>query len=397
VRFCLLPFLSVLLLALPARSATVLVLQFHNNSTYSDLDWVGESIAETLITEFGVANEIVLNRASRAEAIRRLSLRPNANYTKATLIRLGETLDADYICFGNFELDPAAGDAQLKDSSIRISAQFIDLRKMHFGPELSEAGKISELSRLEEHLAYESLVYLEPHAALKLDDFISPRKTIRLDAEESYVRGLLSGNKEQKQKWFLQASAVDPKFQGPAFELGKLALDQKQYAQAMDWFGRIAAGDPNYTEARFKMGLAAYGTGEYARAADYFREVVKTFPLSEVYNNLGAAEDALNQPNAADDFRHALESDPNNPAYLFNLGLTLLKSGAFEEAAKRFQQVADKNPADTEAHALLDQARGHESSPQTGTEKAPLDRLKGSFNETAFRQLKAMLQPSSGR
>ncbi len=391
MQLCLFGFLCFFLAVVPARSATVLVLQFHNTSKYSDLDWVGESIAETLITEFGAANEIVLNRTSRAEAMHRLSLRPHADYTKATLIRLGQTLDADYVCFGNFEMELPAGDPELKNSSIRISAQFIDLRKMHDGPELSEAGKISELSRLEEHLAYESLVYLEPHAPLKLDDFISTRKIVHLDAEESYVRGLLSANKDQKQKWFLQASALDPKFQGPAFELGKLALEQKQYAQAMDWFGRIAAGDPNYTETRFKMGLAAYGVGEYAKAAGYFREVVKTYPLSEIYNNLGASEDALNQPGAADDFRRALESEPNNPAYLFNIGLSLLKSGSFDEAAKRFQQLLDKDPADNEARTLLEQARSH----GTLVQKVPMDRLKNSFNETAFRQLRAMLQPGS--
>ena len=393
MRLRLLALLFLLLTTVPARSATVLVLEFHNNSKYSDLDWVGESIAETLMTEFGAANEIVLNRASRAEAMRRLSLRPDADYTKATLIRLGETLDSDYVCFGNFEIDLSGDDTQLKDSSIRISAQFIDLRKMHDGPELSEAGKISELSRLEEHLAYESLTYLEPHTSLKLDDFISARKAVRLDAEESYVRGLLSTNKEQKQKWFLQASTLDPKFQGPAFELGRLALEQKQYAQAMEWLRRIAPGDPNYIGARFKMGLAAYGAGQYANAADYFREVVKTYPLSEVYNNLGAAEDALNQPGAADDFRRALESEPNNSTYLFNLGLALFKGNSFDEAAKRFQLLAGKDPADSEAHTLLEQARSHEALSQ----KSPLDRLKNSFNETAFRQLKAMLQPADSR
>lgn len=390
----LLAFFSFLLLAVePARSATILVLQFHNNSKFSDLDWVGESIAETLMTEFGAANEIVLKRASRAEAMRRLSLRTDADYTKATLIRLGETLAADYVCFGNFEIELPAGDAQLKDSSIRISAQFIDLRKMHDGPALSETGKISELSRLKEHLAYESLHYLEPGKALNLDDFISSAKTVRLDAEESYVRGLLSPNKEQKQKWFLQASALDAKFQGPAFELGKLSLEQKQYTQAMEWLRRIEPGDPNYTEAHFKMGLAAYGAGEYAKAAEYFREVVKAYPLSEVYNNLGAAENALGQPQAADDFRHALESEPNNSTYLFNLGLALLKSGSFDESARRFQQLLERDPADTESHALAEQARRHEAL----SSKAPLDRLKSSFNETAFRQLKAMLQPANSR
>ena len=363
---------------------------FHNNSQFADLNWVGESIAETLLTEFGAANQIVLSRAVRAEAMHRLSLRPDGDYTKATLIRIGQTVDADYICFGSFDITLPPESTQPKDSSIRITAQSIDLRKMHDGTELSETGKLTELARLEEHLAFESLKYLAPHAELRLDDFLSPQKLFRLDAEESYIRGLMSSNKEQKQKWFLQAAALDSKFPGPAYELGRSALEQKQYAQAIDWLRRIQPANPNYIEARFRMGLAAYGAGDYASAVLYFREVAKTYPLSEVYNNLGAAESQLNQPAAIDDFRRALESDSANAGYLFNLGLALLKANSYEEAAKRFQQVAAHDPNDGEARALLERARRREAF-AAGT-APPAQRLKTSFNETAFRQLKAMLQ-----
>ena len=388
----LLAFLCLWLAAAPAYSATVLVLQFHNGSAHSDLDWVGESVAETLMSEFGNANVIVMDRAAREEALQRLSLRAGADYTKATLIRLGQTLNVDYVCFGDFSIDLPPNTSQIKDGSIRISARFIDLRKMHDGPELSETGKLTELSRLEEHLAYESLLYLEPHATLKLDNFMSPQKTVRLDAEESYVRGLLSTNKEQKQKWFLQAATLDNRFAGPVFELGKLALEQKQYAKAQDWLRRVPSADANYTEARFKMGLAAYGGSEYAKAADSFREVAKTFPLSEVYNDLGAAENELGQPAAVADFRRALDSDPRNPVYLFNLGIALLKAGLYEQAVAPLQQVADKEPDDAEARSAVEHARRREPFPAGS--KMPAERLKTSFNDTAFRQLKAMLQPA---
>ena len=77
----LLTFLGVCLFSVaPAFPATVLVLQVRNNSQYADLNWIGESIAETLMTEFAAANQIVVDRSSRAEAIRRLSLRPDASF-----------------------------------------------------------------------------------------------------------------------------------------------------------------------------------------------------------------------------------------------------------------------------------------------------------------------------
>lgn len=356
------------------------------------MNWVGESVAETVMSELAAANQIVLDRSARAEGVRRLNLREGADYTKATIFHLGQALDADYICFGSFTIGLTPGDAALKNSSIRISAQFIDLRKMHDGPELSEAGKLAELSRLEEHLAFESLRYLEPHGTAKLEDFLSPRKTVRLDAQESYVRGLLSGNKDQRQKWFAQAVALDSHFAGPAFELGKLALEQKQYPQALNWFRRITPQDPNYPEARFKMGLAAYAAGDYNGAASYFREVSTLYPLSEVYNDLAVAEAQLNMPAAPDDFRRALEGDPHSSAYLFNLGYLQLKAAAYADAAKKFDEVLQHSD-DAEARTLLD--RANRRTAFGPGDKLPVLRLKTSFDETAFRQLKAMLQPKS--
>lgn len=388
----LLLFASGFLFPAIARPATVLVLQFHNDSEYSDLNWVGESIAETLRNEFGAANQIVLGRDARAEGMRRLSLRPDANFTKATLIRLGQTLDADYIGYGSYEITLPAGDTQLKDSSVQVSAHYIDLRKMHDGPELSEAGKLSELSRFEEHLAWESLKYLAPAGNLPLDRFMAPEKLIRLDAEESYIRGLMSSNPEQQQKWFAQAAALQPQFSSPAYELGKLALERKEYRQAISWFQRIQPDNPRYPEARFKMGLGAFGTADYSAAAAYFRELVKSFPLSEVYNNLGAAESELGLAVAIDDFRHALDADQNDPVYLFNLGAALLQNNFYDESAKRLQAVLDRDPDDAGARSLLDRAQRRETNP-AGTKSLAPQRLKQNFDETAFRQLKAMLQP----
>jgi tetratricopeptide (TPR) repeat protein len=391
VRLFALLSLIAILSATPALPATVLVLQFQNHSQYPDLNWVGESVAETLSNEYAEANEIVLDRFARADAMRRLSLRPGATFTKATLIRLGQTLDADYLCYGTYDANLPDGASELKDSSVQLSARFLDLRHMHDGPEASETGKLAELSHLEEHLAFTTLKYLEPKANLALDPFMAPDKLIRVDAVESYVRGLLSSNGDQQQKWFLQAAALDPNYSSPAFELGRLALQKKDYAQALAWFQHVRAKDPHYLEARFKMGLAAFGAADYTAAANDFREVLKTYPLNEVYNNLGAAELELNQPTALGDLHRAADGDPNDPTYLFNLGAGLLKNSQFDEAAKALQQVLDRKPADADAAALLERAENHQPAAKPDIP----ERLKPNLDATAFRQLKAMLQPKS--
>jgi tetratricopeptide (TPR) repeat protein len=387
-----LSFAAVLATVFPAQSATVLVLRFHNESQYSDLNWVGESISGTLEQEYGEAGEIALDRDARSEGMRRLSLRPDADFTKATMIRLGQSLDAEYLVFGTYDVKLSPGSSELKDSSIQLTAHFIDLRKLHNGPDISEAGKLADLSRFKEHLAWESLKYLDPKSAPPLDRFMNARKLTRLDAEESYTRGLLSTDKDQRQKWFLLAANLDSAFVAPAYELGKLYLDRKDYRQSMHWLLRIPATDPRYPEARFYMGLSAYGAADFASAASYFREILKIMPLNEVYNNLAAAEDQLNQSAALDDFRRALAGDPNDPVYLFNLGAALLRKNSFDEAAKRLDAASDAVPADKEVQELLARAQDRQASPAGSKPLAPA-RLKLKLDTIAFRQLKAMLEP----
>ena len=378
-----------------APPATVLVVQFHNKSQYQDLNWVGEGVAETLRSEFAAANQIVYDRDSRAEAMRRLSLQPDADFTKATLIRLGQALDANYLCYGSYNVILPASRSQLKDSSVQISAHLIDLKKLHDRPDVLEAGALSELSRLQEHLAWQLLKYLQPGVNLPAEQFLAPQKLTRVDAEESYVRGLLSLNKVQQQKWFMQAAALDPHFTSPVFELGKLALERKDYRQALHWFQQILPNDPCYLEARFKMGLSAYGTADYISSANYFREVLKRLPMNEVYNNLGAAELHTNSAAAIEDLRHALNGDHADPIYLFNIGIALLKTNDFDGASKHLQAVVDHNPNDEEARTLLDRAR-HREFPPPSDDSLTAGRLKSTFDQAAFRQLKAMLQPKGG-
>ncbi len=386
----------LLLAVLPAQSATVLILRFHNASTMPDLSWVGESISEVLVSELSSTDLIVVNRDTRSEAMKRLSLRAEADFTKATIIRLGQAVGADYVIYGDYNMTPASTAANaakdVRTSSLDINSRILDLGHFHDGPDASEAGKLADLTRLEEHLAWQNIKFLDPTANPKVEDFLTPQKMIRVEAQESYVRGLLSTNKEQQQKWFMQAVNVDPHFVSPSMELGKLLLEKKEYRGALQAFQKVPESDSRYAEARFRMGICAYDASDFNAAAGYFREVAKTVPLNEVFNNLGAAEAALNQPAALDDFRKAFDGDPNDAIYAFNLGLALLRQNQFEEAAKHLTDAADHDTTDEDAETALTLAE--DKTPFVPGVKTPVAvRLKSNFDLTAYRELKAMLTP----
>ena len=79
--------------------------------------------------------------------------------------------------------------------------------------------------------------------------------------------------------------------------------------------------------------------------------------------------------------------------YQFNVGYALWKEGNFHGAAQHFHTVLDHEPADVEAALLL--ARGEKSSgPRPGDPRTDgLERLKTNYEESAYWQLKAVLQP----
>jgi tetratricopeptide (TPR) repeat protein len=391
-----LPLLLLLasLVAVRAQSATLLILPFQNNSTYEDLNWIGKSVAETLYTELGSRGQIVLDRPALREGLRRLTLRPDARFTKATIIKLGQTMGADYVIYGEYDIHLTAGETQLRKSDISVTSRLIDLRKFREGQAVSESANLAELSRIEEHLSFMYASTLQPDAGYKPDQFISADKLIRLDAKESYIRGLISTSTDQKIKWFEQAASLNTAYASPAFELGKLYLQRKDYKQASDWLAKVPAGHPSYMEARFKLGLSAFGAGDYASAEKYFKEVSQTIPLSEVFNNLGAAENRLNQAVAVDNFRRAAEGDPADVTYAFNLGLALYKVGKYDEASDYLKTVLQKTPQDREAEGLLARSEQREAYALSNGRPPGVERIKENFDETAFKELKAMLQPS---
>src|ERR1700704_5727519 len=89
-----------------ARADTVLVLPFFNLSNSANLDWIGESIAETIRESLAAQGVLALSREDRQEAFRRLSIRPYALLTHASVIKLGESLDAGQVVFGQYSLSP---------------------------------------------------------------------------------------------------------------------------------------------------------------------------------------------------------------------------------------------------------------------------------------------------
>jgi tetratricopeptide (TPR) repeat protein len=389
---------AMFLCAALVRADSVLVVPFFNHSHNSSLDWIGESIAESVQDSLASEGVLVLNRDERLEGYRRLSLRPGAQLTHASIIKLGIALDASEVIYGSFEVAPATGPVApganpAAKASLRITARVLTLKHAGLGPEFGEAGALEDLASLEVHLGWQSLTQIAPQSAPSESDFRQARPPVRIDAVENYVRGLLAANPDQRQHYFMQAARLDEHFSQPCFQLGKSYWSHKEYKLAAGWFSRVSRSDQHYLEAQFFLGLCRFDTGDFAAAETAFQTVAASVPLNEVFNNLGAAQARRGSLEAAiASFKKAVDGDSSDPDYQFNLGYAFWRSGEFSSAAERFRAALEREPNDLEASTMLARAiQGDGAHPADSKLETRL-RLKEDYEEGAYRQLQAELK-----
>lgn len=373
-----------------AVAETYLILPFFNTTNNASLDWIGESLAEGVREALAGEGLIVLDRSDRQEAYKRLSMRPNAPLTKASIIVLGEALDAEQVVSGTFELLPAEA-ASKSRGSLRITAQILDLRKMARGPEYMEIGALEDLAKLQTHLAWQTLQFVIPKSSPSEEEFKNRKPVIRVDALENYIRGLLATTSEQKLRLLTQAVRLEPAYSQANFSLGKLYWGKQNYKLASEALAKVSRTDDHYFEASFYLGLCRYRMNDFAGAQQAFQLVADVFPLNEVLNNLGAAQSRRSVATASDNFQKALDGDSADPDYQFNVGYALYKQGNLQAAAERFRAVLDRTPEDVEAMTML--GRCLKPTRAADPKAEGLERLKEAYEETAYRQLKAMLEP----
>jgi tetratricopeptide (TPR) repeat protein len=384
--------LVLLLFAGALRAETALVLPFFNHSKTPNLDWIGESIAESVRDTLASRGLLVLGREDRLEAYRRLSLRPGAELTHASILKIGVAVDAAKMIYGSYEFIPAEAGITQSKGSLRITARVLDVKGSRQGREFSEVGALEDLGRLQNHLGWQALSALNPKTAPSEGEFMSARPPVRLDAVESYVRGLLAVSAEQRHRYFTQAARLDEHYSQPCFQLGMTYWEQKDYRVAAGWLERVARNDPHFLEAQFFLALSKYATGDWNAAEQSFKTVVAAVPLNEAINNLGVAQvqrgDYLA---AAANFRKALEGDDADPDYHFNLGAAMWRAAQYDAAVESFRAAVARKSDDAEATQMLGRALKRQGPRPGETRQEGKPRLKTNYEEQAYRQLQAEL------
>jgi tetratricopeptide (TPR) repeat protein len=369
----------------PAIPKTVLIVPFENLSKAPGIEWIGESFPEVLSQRMAVPGWIIGSREERQRAFDRAGLPADLHPSRATLYRIAEQLDKDYVVLGGYNFD---------GQMFTATAQLLDVRRARLSSGLEREGPLPQLVTVQTELAWELLRQLDPTFPVSRETFLASAP-IRLDALEHYVRGVLAASAADKVTHFREALRLNPNYMEAAFGLAQAYFAQRQYGQAAAACQQIPPGHELGGEAQFLLGLSDYYLGLYAEAETAFTSLLERIPLPEVYNNLGVVEARRGNKTALEQFRKAADLDPQNTDYTFNVALTLYRRGDGAGSARQLRDLLAANPDDVEASSLLEIAAT--AAPKTAetpkaAPKLPRERMRQSFDEAAFRQIALQLQ-----
>jgi Tfp pilus assembly protein PilF len=393
---------------LPAQ--TYLSAPFASRSPDAQIEWIGESVSETIRESMVAFRVPVVSRETRIEATKKLSLRSSGPLSLAALIKISQGSAAARLIHGEVQFTPAppappvapaeAGQplANISDppqpigpkppdvpppsrGTLRLTARILEVGRAAQLAEFTESGPLEDITTVESNLAWRVLKFAAPNTfTVTRRDFRKRRPAVKLVALESYVRGLMAPTAQAQHRYFTQAARLDSTFSHPCYYLGRMHYDNENYREAAQWLSRVTEESPYFVHAQFMLGLSRFELSDFDAARRAFEAVVPRLPTPELWNNLAAAQARLNMPEAADNFRRALDSAPEDPDYHFNVGFMLWKKADFAAAAQQFRATLDRSADDEDAIYLLGRCL-KQSGPRAGDLRTEgLERLKDSYD-----------------
>ena len=364
--------------AAPA-SRILLVLPFDNRSGQGNLEWVREAAAEIVSSRLTSAGYAPMSRADRLYALDHLGLPQGFQPSRASSLKLAQTLDADCIIVGDYLTD---------GSDIVAEARIVDVPHLRMGPLVSAQGEMRNMIAVFDSLAWKLARQLDPSFSVAEETFVAAGAGLRLDAFEQYIRGITEPDQSERLRHLKSAVQLSPQLSQAWMALGREYFVNQEYDQAATAFSRVQHNEADALEAGFYRGLSLLYSGSYAGAQKAFADVALVLPLAEVLNNEGVAisrrgADGLGQ------FRQAEAADPNAADYHFNIAVTLKRRGDAAGAQAELTQALRMRPTDTEAQALQRSWSGQASPDDANPE--PLERIERRFDAVAFRQAAAMM------
>ena len=363
----------------------LLVLPFDNRTGQPSLEWMREAAAVVLSTRFASAGFEPTRRADRIYALDHLGLPQGFQPSRASALKLAQTLDADSIVVGSYTTD---------GTGIVAEASLVDVPDLRMMPTVSARGEMRNVVSVFGDLAWKLTRQLDPAFSVAEQTFAAEGNDVPVTAFEQYIRGIAEPDQVERLRHLQDAVRLSPAFSAAWMALGREDFSAQHYEEAAAAFAKVDRSGTDGLEAGFYRGLSLMFYGDYAHAQEAFAEVARVLPLAEVVNDEGVAISRQGK-DGTPEFMQAAADDPSGADYHFNLALSLKRHGNPVAAENELAQCLKLRPSDNEAETIADTWK-HAGSGDA--EVDPLERLERSFNATAFKQAAAMMEEiNSGR
>ena len=129
------------------------------------------------------------------------------------------------------------------------------------------------------------------------------------------------------------------------FTLGLLFASRGAYAAAISHFEETLRTEPESYSAAFNLALSYKGADKGQAAVDLVERTLKSKPTAELYNLLALLEESQGSYlDAVRNYQRAVELEPTNEQYYFDLGAEYLAHFTFAPALDVFQVGSEKFP-----------------------------------------------------
>jgi len=374
-----------------AGGRVVLVLPFDNRSGNTSLNWIGDSLPDTLNKRLTSAGFLTISHDDRQFAYDHLGLPADFRPTRATTIRIADQLDANYVILGSYTVVPAAGAgaaAGAAKNRIVIQARVLSMDSLRLSGVIEDSAELIRLFDVENAIAWKVASAMDPHFSVSEQTFLAAPGAVPLPAFEDYIRGINSTGDERLKRLKNAVSQV-PNYPAALLELGKEQYAQRDFDGAAATLAKVPKTDRLALEANFYIGLAEFNSANYAGAQAAFSFVASRLPLPEVVNDEAVALSRQGR-DSVDLFRKASEADPSDEDYHYNLAIAMFRRGDTVGATREAEAALKLKATDNEAIELLAQLKKVPAGTKLKADAeggfSPLERIRRNYSETGFRQ-----------
>ena len=180
------------------------MLPFDNRTGQPSLEWIREAAAEVLSSRFASAGFEPMSRADRMYALDHLGLPQGFHPSRASSLKLAQTLDADSIVVGSYRPTAAA---------IVAEAQVVDVPHLRMSQPVTARGEMQRYDRGLRFAGMEADQAAGPRLQRGGRDVCRRQETAcALNAFEQYIRGITEPDQAERVQHLEAGGAAEPGF-----------------------------------------------------------------------------------------------------------------------------------------------------------------------------------------